>query len=109
MAFRIPDTVFAPEHFGDGRNAPNCQIRVFFDCAPTFCTAGEMMAEIIEASSGDVLARGPVSCNGVPTIHRYQLLAPSPLRAIIAQTRFTCGEDQDKQDGDTDRIWIRCA
>lgn len=109
MAFRVPDTVFAPEHFGDGRRAPDCQILVFFDCDPDFCTAGEITAEIVEVSSKEVIAKGPVKCMGRPTMHQLQLLVKSPLRAIIVQIRFKCRADQDTEHGDTDRIWVSCS
>ena len=108
MAFRVPDTVFAPEHFGDGRKAPNCQILVFFDCDPDFCGSGEITAEIVEVASGEVIAGGPVACTGLPHLHRFGLTKPFPLMAVIVQTRFQCGGDEAMENGDTDRIWLRC-
>lgn len=109
MAFRVPDTVFAPEHFGDGRKAPNCQIWVFFDCDANFCTTGSIAAEIVEVASNTVIARGTVNCTGNPTLHKFPLLSQSPLMAVIVQTRFKCGGDEDMENGDTERIWTRCA
>ena len=109
MGFRVPDTVFAPEHFGDGRKAPNCQIWVFFDCDADFCATGAITVEIVEVASSAVIARGSVNCTGSPVLHKFPLLSPSPLMAVIVQARFACGGDADMENGDTDRIWIRCS
>ncbi len=109
MPFRIPDTVFAPEHFGNGRKAPLCEIWVFFDCDPEFCEGGQMVAEIIDVDANTVIAGGPVTCDGSPKLHKYPMRVTGlPLMGIIVQTRFLCGSQANMRNGDTDRIWVQC-
>lgn len=85
---------------------PDCEIHLDLICAAGDCTEGDITVELIESTTGTVLAKGPVRCTGDCEQHTFAITKKRPEQATKILARFHCGEEQ--HDTPLGVLWIKC-
>lgn len=93
-----------PEH--KAGPPPNCEIHLDLACDAGDCPEGRITVEVVEVSSGAVVAQGPVNCTGDCVRHVFAMTKARPEQATRLLARFRCGAAQ--HDTPLGVLWIKC-